>query len=52
MIIYNKKTGQLRVVQTTSIINHTVNTIVGGIASKDPSYPIPYYNARFVGLLG
>lgn len=45
-------TGQWRMIQTTSTVNHTVNTIVNGIATNSSSWPIPYYNPAFAHLLG
>ena len=44
--------GQWRMLQTTSTVNHTVNTIVNGVATNSSSWPIPYYNPEFAHLLG
>ncbi len=48
----NRKTGQIRAKQTTSTLVHTANTVVSGVGTRRSSFPIPYYNAKFVGLLG
>lgn len=45
-------TGQWRMLQTTSIVNHTVNTIVNGVVTHSSSWPVPYYNPAFAHLLG
>lgn len=45
-------TGKLTRLQTTSTVNHTVNTIVGGWAAHSSSWPIPTYNPAFAGLMG
>lgn len=45
-------TGQWRMLQTTSAVNHTVNTVVNGVVTHSSSWPIPYYNPAFAHLLG
>ena len=45
-------TGQWRMLQTTSTVNHTVNTVVNGVVTHSSSWPVPYYNPAFAHLLG
>lgn len=45
-------TGQWRMLQTTSTVKHTVNTVVNGVATHSSSWPVPYYNSEFAHLLG
>lgn len=45
-------TGKLTSLQTTSTVNHTVNTVIGGWATHSSSWPIPTYNPAFAGLMG
>lgn len=44
------KTGQWRMIQTTSTLNHTTNTIIGGWANAPSA--VMYYNAAYKNLLG
>lgn len=40
----NTKTGAITMVQATSSVNHTVNTMVDGWVTHGPNYNFPYYN--------
>lgn len=43
-------TGQWRMVQTTSTVNHTVNTMIGGYVGAPSA--LTYYNPAYKNLLG
>ena len=48
----NSATGEWRTLQTTSTVNHTVNTVVNGVVTHSSSWPVPYYNPAYAHLMG